>query len=268
MTAYALSLSAQERTFRGPRMIRTPDSTFMHAMDTTWRRAETIEAPKAVKQDTIAEEGTGLSGKYARLKDGTRIYSDTVIYQGMNLKLDIANTILEAATSKGKVLSFEMAWNIRLKQRFYPTLEAGFAKAETKANGGESNGEGGFFRVGLDINGLKKHPERLNAFMVGVRVGTGLQNYDLTGVTVNSPYWEAQKKLDFFEQFRADCWGEVVAGCQVQVWEGFQMGWYVRLKVLFTRTASDENVMPYYIPGFGYRDDINWGVNYYIGYKF
>ena len=207
--------------------------------------------------------------KVHRNKDGTRIYSDTAIYQGMNLKLDIANTIMEAAISKGKILSFEAAWNIRLKQRFYPTFEAGYAQAQTAAEGGAHDGKGGFFRVGLDINGLKKHPERLNALLVGVRVGTALQNYNLTGVTVYDPYWgQGERKMDFANVFRADCWGEVVAGCQVQVWEGFQMGWYVRIKVMFTLDPSGENPVPYYVPGFGYRDNMNWGLNYYIGYKF
>ncbi len=80
-----------------------------------------VDAP-AVKQDTVEEKGNILTGQYERLKDGTRIYADTVIYQGMNLKLDLATTILEAAISKGNILSFEAAWNIRLKQRYYPTL--------------------------------------------------------------------------------------------------------------------------------------------------
>ncbi|MBR2265270.1 MAG: hypothetical protein IJ882_01125 [Paludibacteraceae bacterium] len=226
-----------------------------------------VEQP-AVKEDTIQEKGNVLTGKYERLKDGTRIYSDSVIYQGMNIKLDLATTILEAAMSKGNILSFEAAWNVRLKQRYYPTLEGGYVRANASADGGRQKGVGGFFRVGLDINGLKKHPERLNAAMVGIRVGTGLQSYDLTGVTMNDNYWSGGKRLDFVNQFHADCWGEVVAGCQVQVWEGFQMGWYVRLKILFTRKAKDGEVLPYYIPGFGYRDDTNWGINYYIGYKF
>ena len=104
--------------------------------------------------------------------------------------------------------------------------------------------------------------------MVGIRIGTGLTNYDLLGVEMNGGYWGQGTKTDFMDQFRTDCWGEVVAGCQVQVWEGFQMGWYVRFKILFTRTAKEGQVMPYYIPGFGYRDETNWGVNYYIGYKF
>ena len=227
---------------------------------------EVEQAP--VQEDTVQEKGNILSGKYERLKDGTRIYSDSVIYQGMNLKLDLATTILEAALSKGDILSFEIAWNVRLKQRYYPTLEGGYVRAKTSADGGAQNGEGGFFRVGLDINGLKKHPERLNAAMVGIRVGTALQSYDLTGVALNEKYWSHDARKDFLNQFHADCWGEVVAGCQVQVWEGFQMGWYVRFKILFTRTAKENEVMPYYIPGFGYRDETNWGVNYYIGYKF
>lgn len=228
------------------------------AQDTTAVAQDTTEAPKPV-----------VKPKVPRNKDGTRIYSDTAIYQGMNLKLDIANTIMEAAISKGKILSFEAAWNIRLKQRYYPTFEVGYAQAKTEAEGGAHDGKGGFFRVGVDINGLKKHPERLNALLVGVRLGTAVQNYSLSGVTVYDPYWgQGEHKIDFANMLHADCWGEVVAGCQVQVWEGFQMGWYVRIKIMFTLNPSGEKPVPYYVPGFGYRDNMNWGLNYYIGYKF
>ena len=202
-----------------------------------------------------------------RHKYGTRIYPDSAIYQGVNVKLDIANSIIEAAVSKGKVLSFEAAMNVRLKHRFFPTLEGGYAQAETFADGGFQKGKGGFFRVGLDINPLKKHPERLSCMAVGVRVGTALQDYDLTDVVVISDYWGVRQE-NFYNQFGVDCWGEIVAGVQVQIWEGLQMGWYARMKILFTRTAAENKVMPYYIPGFGYRDDTNWGFNYYIGYKF
>lgn len=221
----------------------------------------------AVVTDSVLAKMTKPKEPVARYKDGTRKYPDNAIYQGINLKLDLANTALEAGLSKGKILSFEIASNVRLKQRFYPTLELGYARGGTYADGGNHKGEGGFFRVGLDIGALKKHPERLNALLVGIRVGTALQQFDLTNVAINNDYWGVTRK-DFYNQFQADCWGEVVAGVQVQVWEGFQMGWAVRLKILFTRTAKDEKVMPYYIPGFGYRDNTNWGVNYYIGYKF
>lgn len=202
-----------------------------------------------------------------RHKDGTRIYADSAIYQGMSLKADLGNTILELATSKAKVQSYEIAINWRIIQRLYPALELGYAMANAEAEGGKYNGQGGFARVGLDINGLKKHPENRNALLVGLRLGTAMQGYDLTNISLNTGYW-GDTRADYSGLFHADCWGEVVAGCQVQVWEGFQMGWYLRFKVLFTRKAKDEGVLPYYIPGFGYRDDTNWGINYYIGWAF
>lgn len=201
-------------------------------------------------------------------KDGTRIYNDSAIYQGMSLKFDVGSAILAPALSKGKAQNYEIGMNWRLKQRFYPTLELGYAQAVRELEKGQYNGMGGFARVGLDINGLKKHPERLNALLVGIRIGTALQQYDLKNVEVAPSYWETAHTKDYLKEFRCDAWGEVVIGCQVQIWEGFQMGWYARLKLLMTRTAKDGASMPYYIPGFGYRDDINWGLSYYIGWMF
>ncbi len=203
----------------------------------------------------------------ARKQDGTRIYGDSALYQGMSLKVDLGNTLLELGLSKAKIQSYEIAMNWRLKRRFFPTLELGYARGERSTGGVNYNGQGGFARVGLDFNGLKKHPDNPNALLVGLRIGTSVQQYDLTGVTLNSTYW-GEKKADYLKQLGTDCWGEVVAGCQVQVWEGLQMGWYLRFKILFTRTAKDNHVLPYYLPGYGYRQDTNWGINYYIGYWF
>ena len=188
------------------------------------------------------------------------------IYNGMSIKIDIFNAILEPARSKGAIQNYEVALNWRLKQRYFPTLELGYAQADAAAEGGRHHGTGGFARVGLDMHMSKKHIASENVMLVGLRVGTGLQQYDLTGVPIGNAYW-GEQKMDFVHQFGADCWGEVVAGCQVQVWKGLQMGWYLRFKILFTRKAKEDGVLPYYIPGFGYRDDTNWGISYYIGYR-
>ena len=66
----------------------------------------------------------------------------------------------------------------------------------------------------------------------------------------------------------ADAWGEIVAGVQVDIYKGFNMGWAIRMKFLFTTNAHDELTTPYYIPGFGYRDTMRWGFDYYLGYTF
>lgn len=195
-----------------------------------------------------------------------REYADTAVYQGMSVKIDIGTPILEIARSGGKMQDYEAAINVRLAKRFYPTLEGGFALAECGADGGQHNGKGVFGRVGMDLAVVKKGTTE-NNMLIGLRVGGTHQNYDLTQVMQYSDYWGHQR-LDFYNQNRFDCWGEFVTGCQVQVYKGFQMGWYLRMKLLFTRKADDAIVLPYYLPGFGYRKDFQWGFNYYLAYKF
>lgn len=195
-----------------------------------------------------------------------REYADTAVYQGMSVKLDIAMPILELARSAGKIQSYEAAVNVRLAKRFYPTLEAGYALAERGADGGMHKGQGGFGRIGMDLAVVKKGASE-NNMLVGLRVGGAYQDYDLTNVRLYSDYW-GEKRLNFYDQQRFDCWGEFVAGCQVQVYKGFQMGWYLRMKLLFTRKAEEAGVLPYYVPGFGFRKDFQWGINYYLAYKF
>ena len=195
-----------------------------------------------------------------------REYADTAVYQGMSVKLDIAMPVLELARSGGKIQSYEAAVNVRLAKRFYPTLEAGYALAERGADGGWHKGQGGFGRVGMDLAIVKKGATE-NNMLIGLRVGGAYQDYDLTNVKLYSDYW-GEKQLNFYDQQRFDCWGEFVAGCQVQVYKGFQMGWYLRMKLLFTRKAEEAGVLPYYVPGFGFRKDFQWGINYYLAYKF
>ena len=195
-----------------------------------------------------------------------REYADTAVYQGMSVKMDIGTPILEIARSGGKMQSYEAAINLRLAKRFYPTVEGGFALAECAADGGQHKGMGAFGRVGMDMAVVKKGTTENNV-LIGLRVGGAYQDYDLTNVRLYSNYW-GEQRLNFYDQKRFDCWGEFVAGCQVQVYKGFQMGWYLRMKLLFTRKADDTIVLPYYLPGFGFRKDFQWGFNYYLAYKF
>ena len=195
-----------------------------------------------------------------------KVYADTAIYQGMSIKLDIAMPILELARSAGKVQDYEMALNVRLAKRFYPTLELGYAIADVTADGGLYSGQGGFMRLGMDLSALKKGVGE-NSLMVGLRFAGAYQGFQITDVPVYGDYWQ-MPNTNYYNQHKFDCWGEIVAGCQVQIWKGFQMGWYIRMKLLFTRTDKQGDALPAYLPGFGYRNDTNWGINYFLGYKF
>ena len=203
---------------------------------------------------------------YAR-EDVEKERNDSIpLYQGVNVKLDIAMPIIEAARSAGKIQDYEMAINVRLKNRFYPTLELGYALAECGADGAQHKGHGGFARLGMDLAIVKKG-ETENNLLIGLRFGGAYQNYDLTNVQLQTDYWQSNS-IDFYNQNRFDCWGEIVVGCQVYLWKGLHMGWYGRVKLLFTRNVAEEQVLPYYVPGLGFRNDFNWGFNYYIGYRF
>ena len=195
-----------------------------------------------------------------------KVYADTAIYQGMSVKLDIAMPILELARSAGKVQDYEMALNVRLAKRFYPTLELGYAIADVAADGGQYSGQGGFMRLGMDLSALKKGMGE-NCLMVGLRFAGAYQGFQITDVPVYGDYWQ-MPNTNYYNQHKFDCWGEIVAGCQVQIWKGFQMGWYIRMKLLFTRTDKQGDALPALLPGFGFRNDTNWGINYFLGYKF
>lgn len=183
------------------------------------------------------------------------------VYQGTTVRIDLLNPILDLARSGWRTYDIEAAVNVRLIDWLFPTIEFGHAARflqEKNAAVPLYDGWGEFARLGLDINPLKKRRESRSVLLIGVRAGTGWQNMHTPAVLVEHPkgVWIA------------DAWGEIVAGVQVNIVKGFNMGWAVRMKYLFTQNSHDELTIPYYIPGFGYRDTMSWGFNYYVGYTF
>ena len=174
------------------------------------------------------------------------------IYQGTTVKLDILSPLLMSGLNGWKIQHYEVAVNVRLANRFYPTFEVGYSGGQTQQ--GDSiyyNSHGGFFRAGADINPLKRNPGSPHALLIGLRLGAA------------------------FQPRKADCWGEIVAGCQVEICKvkntAFYMGWMGRFKILFTREAENltaAEMGPIYIPGFGHRSNLGWGASYHLGWKF
>ena len=200
------------------------------------------------------------------------------LYLGTTVKLDIASPVIVCAANNWQIQNYEMAVNVRLAKKWYPTVELGYAGG-TKTQGDSItwHGQGGFFRIGCDINPLKKHPESPHALLVGVRLGAAMQEMVQTG--------ESEIRRSQISGFKGDCWGEIVAGCQVEIAKvnntAFYMGWMGRFKCLFTRTQAKQaptNIeedqtpvyvqTPVYIPGFGTRDNIGWGISYHLGWRF
>jgi len=218
-------------------------------------------------------------------------FKRALIYQGTIVKLDIGATAVMLGMSKGGIQHYEVAANVRLKNRFYPTFELGYAGTTGKTPVTYNDtigylGQGGFFRVGCDLNPLKKHPESPHALLVGVRLGAAVQEFNQMTVIRESGVLTSDTEFRLNTAgVRGDCWGEIVAGCQVEICKvantAFYMGWMFRFKVLFTRSLTakmkekiDANTvdinpyMPIYIPGFGKRDNIGWGLSYHFAWRF
>ena len=189
------------------------------------------------------------------------------LYQGVGIKLDLGNSIYEAAISGGKGMSYEALVYVNLKRRYLPTLELGYGQLNRTANN-EANfqGQGAFMRLGCDFN-IMKNKKMENMFLLGARWGAALQQYTTSNLIINDPYWGTTQTLPPYNKTRFDCWGELVGGVQVDVYKGFIMGWNVRAKMLFTR-MKEGKFHPSYIPGFGHQNNTTFSFNYYIGYKF
>ena len=187
---------------------------------------------------------------------------------GTQIKLDIASPIIVPAANNWQIQNYEVAVNVRLAQRFYPTVEMGYAGGQLTRDTIAYAGKGGFFRVGCDLHPLKRHPGSPHALLVGVRLGTAFQQFEqkVDCKNLNNSVARDEGGLMHITGSRADCWGEIVAGCQVEVAKvnntAFYMGWMGRFKCLFTRTELPKAAI--YIPGFGRQDIIGWGVNYYL----
>lgn len=169
--------------------------------------------------------------------------TDSAVYQGTCVKLDAFMPVYEAARSAGRLQAYEVAVNVRLQNRFYPTLEGGFSFGEARKDSLSDKIQGGFLRLGMDYNPLKKSRRSPHALLIGLRVGTSLQT-------------------------QVDAWGELNVGCEVQIVKGLYMGWMARMRLLFTNRNAQTGSLPIYIPGYGYRDNMAWGANYYIGWQF
>lgn len=195
-----------------------------------------------------------------------REYGDSAVYQGLNIKLDVGQTLYTVARSRGERQQYEVAVNANFLNKYYPTAELGYGKSHDAAQGGIYDGQGAFMRLGIDINPLRKGRNREYAMLAGLRIGLGLQQFGLQNVILHDDYWAPGGiTRDYPPHFRADCWGEAVAGLQIKVVGPLTMGWFARIHFLFTGSVGDHQ--PYYIPGFGCVDAGNFTFNYYIGIR-
>lgn len=159
---------------------------------------------------------------------------------------------------------FEAAFDVDL-YRYYPTFEFGTSARNFLAeNGSTYENDGSFWRAGIDVNFMKKDPEK-NMFFLGARYARSRYSESATIIT-SDPIWG-----DFNESFQntdlSARWFELTTGMRIKVWKIFWLGYTARFK--FARKIDDTGAMlTTDVPGLGSTDrPTTWGFSYYVMVK-
>lgn len=145
--------------------------------------------------------------------------------------------------------------------RYYFVIEAGHWARDLQTDLDEYTNRGNYFRVGVDMNFLKKDPEK-NMFFFGVRYGHGKFSENLT-ITTEDDVWGSSTDSYANKDVNAN-WTELTTGLKVRMFGIFWMGYTARYK-FWLNTNEPRGFIPHDVPGYGktYNGD-TWGFNYYI----
>ena len=217
-------------------------------------------------QEPVAINDSGKELPPVKL-DSLQTQNDS-IYRGLSAKIDLFTPIYTMASTSGNTSAAEIALSVNLLNKYFPTIELGYASCNhTAANDASYMGTGAYTRFGVDFNIMKDKSKVENLFFAGVRAGMALQEFDVNNIEINDAYWNVSSSAQFTDVICFDAWAEILAGVQVDIYKQLHLGWTIRYKYLLTKSHLGE---PYawYVPGFGRNAGGLWGFNYYVGYTF
>lgn len=151
-----------------------------------------------------------------------------------------------------KYASFDVWASLSLHNWFEPVVELGIGYADNQPDDGNFHykGKPSFYgKIGINYNFLYKSNPDYQLFL-GLRGGFSSFRYEITDITVNSPYWDQSNNFSILDQKAHALYGEVLMGLKVNLWKGISMGWSVRYRMKF-KCTNGSNSKPWFIPGYG-----------------
>lgn len=124
--------------------------------------------------------------------------------------------------------------------------------------------DGNYFRVGIDVNFLKKDSAR-NMFFLGMRYGHSKfsEHFQFHDVMFDGGDYFG----DFTNYDATAHWFELTTGLRVKIWRYFWMGYTARFKFGLS-APEDRALIPHDVPGYGRTDkDSYWGFNYQLLFR-
>jgi hypothetical protein len=111
--------------------------------------------------------------------------------------------------------------------RYYFAVDYGYWERSFVTDSSDYGNNGTYLRVGVDVNFLKKDPDR-NMLFIGFRYGLGTFDEQLSIIGEN-PYWGSLTG-DYANKNVSAHWLELTTGLRVRMWKFLWMGYTVRLK--------------------------------------
>jgi len=185
------------------------------------------------------------------------------LYQGVQIGLDILSPArLLYSDSWGAGIKAD----VNLKNKYFPTLEVGFAKVDKASeNLIRCTSSGQYFKAGLNIPLSLNGEKAENLFFTGAHYGFSAFSYDLNNLSYYGNYWGSS--VSSFQNEKAVVgWIELVAGVRVKIIGPVSLGWTAQYKSTL-HISNGKNSIPPFIPGYGSNVKPNAGMVFHLYYK-
>jgi hypothetical protein len=183
----------------------------------------------------------------------------------------------------GDMISSDVSVSVNLKNRFLPTVEAGYGVTDAWSDDGEGinyKNSSPYFRIGMDYNFMAKKKNKNNIFYGGLRYGFSPMTFDvksepltdpiyggeLSNPDLTDPIWGGSVPYNYTGQKTTMQWMELVLGVKAQIAGNFYMGWSVRMKYKMNSSSSKYG-NPWTVPGYGKYGNNNLGLTYNLIYR-
>jgi hypothetical protein len=211
-------------------------------------------------QQVAAEQDTSEVEEEVEIPDSLRV-RPSYIPTGLRIGTDLIQGIkgYKNVTFDGYEINADIDF-----YRYYLTVDYGrWAQIATIPNG-RYNNDGKYVRFGVDVNMLKRDPDR-NMFFMGLRYAHASFSDSVSYFLEDKTYGDRQKYL-VNTNLTAN-WMEVTTGLRVKIWKFFWMGYTIRLKFA-PQVRGNGELQSFDIPGYGVAArSAYWGFNYQIFFR-
>ncbi|MEO0555727.1 MAG: DUF6048 family protein [Bacteroidota bacterium] len=196
-------------------------------------------------QTEIAIHPDSVKGKY--IPTGIRIGAELI-----NIGRSASNTDLSEYTFTADIDFNRFIFNVE-----FGTYDRSF---DDRA-GSLYSVSGTYFRIGPDINFLKRDPDKSVLFF-GLRYGWTQLDDELTYINTGSVFTNEERSIS--NSSLTTNWGELVTGLKVKIWKVLWLGYTARFRFGADNFERNE-LIPHYIPGYGRADKtVSWAFNYWL----